>query len=103
MSHVDILTLFLALDVHIFEPEFCYNTIMENLTPEQQIVQMQEDYDKRRQTHAEIEPEHESMSYVVEDKIKQQEPAFNASSHAPKSMDGLLDESDTTKVKEWVN
>ena len=56
---------------------------MENLTPEQQLQQIEQDYQKRREAPAESESEYESMSRVAEDQIKQHEPSFQASSHEP--------------------
>lgn len=76
---------------------------MENLTPEQQLQEVQKQYEQRRESSSETEPEHETMSHVVQDQIQQHEPAFQAQTHAPRSVSGSLNDEDQAKIQQWVN
>ncbi|OGN27639.1 MAG: hypothetical protein A2941_01465 [Candidatus Yanofskybacteria bacterium RIFCSPLOWO2_01_FULL_49_17] len=75
---------------------------MENLTPAEQLQQVQQDYEKRRQNAPETEPEHESMSRVVQEQIRRHEPSFEASSHAPRSIDESMSAEALSKVQQLV-
>lgn len=75
----------------------------ETLSPEQQLQQVEQDYQKRREAAAEAESEHESMSRVVEEKIQQHEPTFQASSHQPTTMTDALPADGQAKVQQWVS
>ncbi len=80
---------------------------MENLSPEQQLQQLESDYQKRREAiqngGTETETEHETVSRVAEDQIKQHAPSFQASSHAPTTSSGVLTDEDHAKVQQWVS
>lgn len=78
-------------------------TNMETLSPEQQLRQVEQDYQKRRQAALETESEHESMSRVAEEKIQQHEPSFQASSHLPMTTTDALPADGQAKVQQWVS
>ncbi|OGN17395.1 MAG: hypothetical protein A3C88_00685 [Candidatus Yanofskybacteria bacterium RIFCSPHIGHO2_02_FULL_50_12] len=78
-------------------------------TPEQQLQQLEQEYQRRRQElsqkigEQEQVPEKETMSQVVEESIQQHAPSFQASSHAAPTDSAALSPEEEKQVQEWVN
>lgn len=76
---------------------------METLTPEQQLQQIEQQHQQRQETAPETESGYESMSRVAEQNIQQHEPTFQASSHAPRSVDESMPADSQSQVQQWVS
>lgn len=83
---------------------------MSESSPEQQLQQLEREYQRRRSEIEQAAPSpeqapettHETASRVTEEAIQQQVPAFQASSHTAAVSDELSEEEKTT-VQGWVN
>ena len=90
------------------KPYFCYTEYMESATYEQQIQQFGSERDQRReevnqQPAENRESEHETTSKTVQDIIRREAtPSFEASSHAPRSMDESLPEDEKSKLQDLL-
>jgi len=100
--HVSSITKSGNTDVYIFWRFYWYNIEMETLTPEQQLQQIEHEHQIRREAAAESESEYESMSRVVEDKIQEHAPDFQASSHMPRTMTEAMPADEQSKLQELV-
>jgi len=87
-------------------------------TPEQQVQQLKEEYERRLaeiKSHApevgesqieseNIPAEHQAVSETTEKMIQEHEPEFKASSHQPgRGIDESISPEAQAKVQEWVN
>ncbi len=75
---------------------------MENLTPEQQIQQIDQQYQEQHAAAPETEPGHETMSRVVEGVIQQQDPSFKAPSHDTQAMPESMPTDEQSTVQRLV-
>ncbi len=85
-------------------------------TPAEQAQQLKAEYERKlaeintgsselsenNSESAPVSPEHQAVSEVTEEAIKEQVPGFTASSHAPLPADGIPVEAQA-KVQEWIN
>ena len=98
--------------MYIFDGVICYYDTMESLSPQQQLQQLEKEYQQRRTALEEQASEkqdsvvsgHEAMSHVVENQIQQQMPNFQASTHAPRTVsDDTLPPEAMEKIQNWIN
>lgn len=81
---------------------------MELATPEQQLETFNSARTERReqveqQPVEQRESEYETTSRATEEAIKQEAPSFEATSHAPRSVEDSLPPEEQAKIQEWIN